>query len=477
MAVISTKKASLNIYNVADAKSKYKIGTVKKGATVSIVKTKAVGGYLWAKIKGKNIQTGWAIIQSPTSNYPFIDLTDTESKSASSAKTKAEKAQEKAAKTSADDEASDKPKFKYQIKETNGIVKTLKKQMNTGEVTVSMSALSDWKNPKSAVAPFTTDQNIKDDMELIRKSLNILNLGHRAMFNKNVTYYNRFKVATPDDVLTKTFAHVFFTRPDCYLMDYKGGNKFSLANNGVSDDPIYRNIRNNDAYILQELMHDGTFGNDFLLYLSNKVTSFETRDKMIDTDTYGKNLIGHSIAYGKHYEKSKAAGELSLNFTDDRYLHVHKLHSVWVKYISDVYRGKVTPQIARIFNKELDYAASIYYIVTDETGENIIYWSKLYGVFPTNVPDSIVQWQKGQFITNPEVSIQYQYSFKEDNNPETLFELNQNAGNVSRYTYARTYEPDLGSTGNTWVGAPFVEMVPSGTKTFYKLRFMHKKIE
>ena len=30
--------------------------------------------------------------------------------------------------------------------------------------------------------------------------------------------YNRFKLAMPDDILTKGFAHVFFTRPDCNIL-------------------------------------------------------------------------------------------------------------------------------------------------------------------------------------------------------------------------------------------------------------------
>ena len=32
---------------------------------------------------------------------------------------------------------------------------------------------------------------------------------------KNMNYYNRFKLAHPDDILSRGFMHIFFTRPDC----------------------------------------------------------------------------------------------------------------------------------------------------------------------------------------------------------------------------------------------------------------------
>jgi hypothetical protein len=112
--------------------------------------------------------------------------------------------------------------------------------------------------------------------------------------------------------------------------------------------------------------------------------------------------------------------------------------------------------------------------VCAENGEDIIYWSKLYGVFPTNIPDSIMTWSKGQYVTNPEINITYQYSFKRDWNADIISEFNMmhNIANYGSTTYVKTYDKNILSTGNTWVGSPFIEMVkdPLG-RTVYKLRF------
>ena len=67
----------------------------------------------------------------------------------------------------------------------------------------------------------------------------------------------------------------------------------------------------------------------------------------------------------------------------------------------------------------------------------------------------------------------YKFSFKEDYNPMSLLEINNNAKLGESVTYSPIYEPKLGHSGTTWVGVPFI--VPSSSGD-YLLRFAKKSI-
>ena len=111
-------------------------------------------------------------------------------------------------------------------------------------------------------------------------------------------------------------------------------------------------------------------------------------DEYINTDTYGKTYTGYKVTYGKHDVESKTAGTIDINFNDDAGFHIYQLIRLWVKYISGVYRGEFSPRNDDVFNKVLDYTGAIYYIITAEDGETILFWSKYYGVFPSTIPAS-----------------------------------------------------------------------------------------
>ena len=129
-------------------------------------------------------------------------------------------------------------------------------------------------------------------------------------------------------------------------------------------------------------------------------------------------------------------------------------------------------------NKILDYAGAVYYILTAEDGETILFWSKYYGVFPTNIPSGQYSWAAGNVISNPQLDITYQFSFKEDFNPYSIIEFNANANVGSNPKYIPVYDAKLGHAGETWVGTPFIELVKNNNADcpyVYKLRFTQRK--
>ena len=293
------------------------------------------------------------------------------------------------------------------------------------------------------------------------------------VWNKSVDKYNRFKMPTLNDKLQHGFAHVFFVRPDCNV----------TTNNGRS---LTSNLRNNQLFsycmkqspkLVRELVHDNGSNNDFMLSLSNHVSAFSGNDESLEVGSYGTTYTGYKIAYGKNNIESKTAGTISVSFFDDKQMHIYQLHKLWVEYISGCYRGEIIPKESSILEKIIDYAGAIYYIITAEDNETILYWTKYYGVFPTNIPVDQFSWATTNVIKNPEdLNINYQYTFKEDFNPLSLTEFNKNAriGDKNNLRYAPTYDKTLGHVGQTWVGCPYIEQVQSGEITSYKLRFLRE---
>lgn len=295
--------------------------------------------------------------------------------------------------------------------------------------------------------------------------------GVQKSFQQTVDYYNRFKVANPNAVLQKGFAHVFFVRPDCNLLE---NGKLIDSN----QDSIFTYAWKHTPDMIRELVQkNGTSKHDFMLSISNATASFSPSDEYINTDSYGKTYTGYKIAYGKNNTESKTAGTFNITFKDDRNLHIYQIHRLWIEYINGVYRGKIAPKHEYVIKKILDYASCCYYFVTAEDGETIIFWSKYYGVFPTTIPVGQYSWAEGNVITQPTLDISYQYSFKEDFNPYTFVEFNYNSRvEGTNAIYLPTYDKNLGHVGRTWVGAPFVERVETtGNNPYqFKLRFKEK---
>lgn len=332
----------------------------------------------------------------------------------------------------------------------------------------------DIKLPDSPPAP--SPVNINNDLggKISQNLRNLfgMNIGqdYTQMVQWQSHYYNRFKVPVIDDALQRGFAHVFFVRPDCNFLTDDGKDISSTVKNKTS---LYYALKRNPSLIYELVADNSKVSNnshDFMLFLSNKVSSFSLSDEYIKSDTYGQTYSGHKISYGKHNVESKSAGNFSISFIDDRNFSVYHLHKIWMDYISDVYRGNMAPKTKYIDNRILDYATCCYYIVTAEDGETIIFWSKYYGVFPTTAPSTNYAWAKGNIISVPEIEISYNYSFKEDYNPMSLVDLNTNS-HVAGYSqwYQPIYDKKLGHSGMIWVGAPFI--MYSSTDNNFKLKF------
>jgi hypothetical protein len=153
----------------------------------------------------------------------------------------------------------------------------------------------------------------------------------KKMYNS----FNRNKTAFPDKNLNKTFAYVFFTRPDLNILTVgSGSTNLTLNDENVGCDPKYKYLWKNNPWCLKSLVSAGNPYHKFMVLLSNEALSFEVGDVVLKTMEHGETYNGNKIIYGRSDQESNAAGEMSIRYIDTVNLDIFKLHLVWTDYIN-----------------------------------------------------------------------------------------------------------------------------------------------
>lgn len=303
-----------------------------------------------------------------------------------------------------------------------------------------------------------------DSMHAIREELNI-DIDRKTI----VEQFNRFRVPTPDNELAATRGYVFFTRPDLNLnLQLRTATQGNIQ--GVARfSPLVENLKKSHAILTKYLMgDDAEVPHKFIPIFTHAVTQLDVSDEVLETTESGDTFTGWKYSYGTSLIKSKTAGTVNVGFTDDDMLSVYKLIKLWCEYINAVYRGECMPKQQYIDNHELDYATSIYYFLCKATSENeIIFWTKYTGCFPTSIPSSGFSDQLGTTIKHPSYSVPFAFSRKDDYSPLNIVEFN----NLSDgdFEYMPIYNPDTHMVNKSFVGAPFVD-TNDGSRLF-KLKF------
>lgn len=323
-----------------------------------------------------------------------------------------------------------------------------------------------WKNINTTTYTDLYEEGAGKSREKLIHSLGIYEGGAYDYLKLSATKYNRFKLPVPDSQLQRTFAHVFFVKPQCNIMlDTSTGQSMSGQ---FADNADYMYAASNSPFIIKELSAGvNNQETQFSFILSNAAKSFSLSDEYINTDTYGTGYTGYKVSYGKHGVESRTAGDFSITFQDDRNLSIYRLLKLWVDYIEGVYTGKYYPTDTAIVNHLLDYVGAVYYILTAEDGETILFWSKYYGVYPSSIPSTQYSWSAGTLSSQISMDVKFNFSWKEDYNINAIteFNYNSNLGNFAsskEVQYIPVYNKEFGTAGKSWVGRPFIQTVYEG---------------
>lgn len=290
----------------------------------------------------------------------------------------------------------------------------------------------------SPIAPF-----IRSDPKIAHRSI---------MFS-----YNRTKTPVADVEWRKGFRHLFFTRPECYVMCRDNGIKLcSQAENDEEFASTYTRLPH-VVQMLAPVYVTGSFDNDKLIsnwhyLLSNRVDGFNTTGTTIGiNENTSKSTRGYSVTPGT-FINSNIGSTFEASFNETKNLECYETLRLWMMYISKRHSGMFAPsyngylydnnfyepgkvtgagKILHPYDRALDYAATLFDIVTNESGTKILYWCKYYGIFPVSATPSLTNSNNGP-ITGVKTSATFRYMFKVENTNKALLEFNYNAGIVGK---------------------------------------------
>lgn len=331
-----------------------------------------------------------------------------------------------------------------------------------------------WEQDAYYKTPTLTSSKVKEEVEIHRNlynnlynefesSIDIVKDSLNLKMDRNDWFknFNRYRLITPESVLANSKGYVFFTRPDLNISSEILSSDIGL---------LFFNMASQHSGIVQQLKKDLSGNHQFMPLLCNRCTGLDIQDENLEIADVNETLTGWKINYATNLIKSKTSGTVTTSFIEDEQLSIYLLFKLWCEYISNVSRGVISSKETYIKTKILDYAVSIYYFLTAEDGESIVFWSKWTGCIPTNIPSSNFSDSIDSPIRIPKYSITWQYAFKKDYDPYTLAEFNKLTG--SGFSYVNMYNATTFRSSGTLCGAPFVDTQTGGK--LFKLRFRQK---
>jgi ATP-dependent exoDNAse (exonuclease V) alpha subunit len=137
-----------------------------------------------------------------------------------------------------------------------------------------------------------TDKDI-DDHKTISENLNIIANNEENNIKKAMMeLFNRYRLSYPSNQLSKSFGHVFFTRPSLNIYDnFEGG----ILNKQANSDATFYFLNQVNQSVLKSLCSEFDNSHRFFPFLSNMAQTFEVSDEVINTAEQGETLTGHKI--------------------------------------------------------------------------------------------------------------------------------------------------------------------------------------
>lgn len=270
----------------------------------------------------------------------------------------------------------------------------------------------------------------------------------------NLTTFNRYHIPVADLEHRKAFRHVFFTRPECYIMCSENG-EIKLSQQAEYDEDFNTSYSRMPyiSKLLSPVYVTGTFGqskidgDNFNYLLSNRCMGLTPSGATLSTqDTIGKSIQGYTVTPGMHYEGRQGA-TINVTFRDTKYLEVYEFIRLWMLYIWKIKYGVFAPsfngyryingfpqpgniqQHLHPFDRAIDYTVSMFDYIMDESDIFPRYWCKYYGMYPIDVQiEGLSNSNNDALKSEMNISVTFKYAYKIENTTKSLIEFNYNAG-------------------------------------------------
>lgn len=301
---------------------------------------------------------------------------------------------------------------------------------------------------RSAIFDTTGGQSVafntsSSDIKRVLLSHNIVD-----RYEDNMYYdkFNRFGIIDPYNALTNSKEFVFVTKPDLCLAVKNADSSIKpvniLENNTFFTDAIQRYPK-----VVEQLQSSLDENKPpFMIMLSNAMTStIDMPGISADSIETGANVMGTKIAYRGTSYKSDENLDFSTEFEDTKNLDVYMLFKMYDEYERLKWNGnldftKLTSHLTSgstgygnkwtdyILNKVLHDQVSIYKFIVSDDGYRIIYWAKITGCYPVDIPrDAFSNVNNGDIM---KLTVRWRGHFVRDMDPVILSQFNKLARNT-----------------------------------------------
>lgn len=303
------------------------------------------------------------------------------------------------------------------------------------------------------------------------KANGIHNSSKSGFYNK----FARFSYLDPYNLLTTTKEYIFITKPDLHIFDDKTG---TVLSDELKNIPIWKDAFDRYRDVLKQLQYSVNDEYDpFVNILSNSVASnLDLPGISANEVETNENIYGTHMMYRRSSLTTDEHHDFSLEFQDTKYLEVYQWFKLYDEYCKLKDLGMVTPvSDTYTINRILYDQMAIYKFVVGEDGESLIYWAKIWGVYPKSVPrDSISDLES--MNSGIKFSVNFHGIFVDDLDPTILSEFDQlvlkNNTVPSGTDILPLYDSEIHRISGEWASMPFVvtdNMTTTSLK--YKLKW------
>lgn len=257
---------------------------------------------------------------------------------------------------------------------------------------------------------------------------NSLNMDYNNLMKFTGYYDNRYV-----DPFVTGYAFIFVTKPSLFIDPEKNGGQTqhgALAYENMERDPYFTQfltteaLNSMDVDIVKLLSYNPKYRKtNFLPILTNRFKNIQGGNIQIKPTQEFMTKKGYHIPLPNNIDDSALPGTLAISIPETSNLDITKMMGLWVNYMQNVSEGIFNPNPDCVKNGVLDYMSSIYYFVLNPDGKTIKYWVKYTGCYPLEIPSSSLQYTRGS-SENVELNLNFQYTLKEEMNPDILKEFN-----------------------------------------------------
>ena len=312
----------------------------------------------------------------------------------------------------------------------------------------------------------TNNINISKTSKSLGTSITDSDLYKLALHGSNffekseIDIYNniyRFGLYNPYGAVTNLREYLFFTKPDLniFARDSITG-AFTISQNGtmISNEmseglknlPFWKELKNERLNTIRMLQNSYSPGWNMLLQ-NSVISNLEIPSLQGTVVESPVNNYGVGFQYRGTSESSDDSLDFTLEFKDTKWLDVYYFFKAYEEYETLKHHGTVSPWEGYIVNRILHDQFSIYKFMVGEDMETIVYWCKLYGVMPMNLPRDV--FSTADFSNGLSYPIEFKAAFFEDMRKDILIDFNNLANsfvsNISSNLYQyETYNSDVG---------------------------------